>query len=119
MIDYTGIGKQIKDTRISKKLTQEKLAELTDISTTHLSNIERGFTKLGLYTLVKLSDVLEVSADYLLCHSTGTDIANSIKKNSIIDMVADCSNEELILIEALISATKQSFKRIEAIRKND
>lgn len=36
-LDYKAIGKRIKIARIKADLTQERLAELIDISPTHLS----------------------------------------------------------------------------------
>ena len=38
--DYCAIGKRIQKTRKSQKITQEKLAELTNLSPSHMSHIE-------------------------------------------------------------------------------
>ena len=37
--DYKAIGNRIKQARKRQKITQEKLAEMTDLSTSHMSNI--------------------------------------------------------------------------------
>ena len=42
MVDYKRLGERIAQTRKSQKLSQEKLAELADITATNLSHIERG-----------------------------------------------------------------------------
>lgn len=60
-INYEKIGQRIKRFRLQKKMPQEKLAELTGLSTPHMSHIETGSTKLGLPTIVKIANVLEVS----------------------------------------------------------
>ena len=39
-IDYISLGSRIKEVRKNQDLTQEQLAELADLSTTHISNIE-------------------------------------------------------------------------------
>ena len=45
-MNYCEIGQKIRKYRKAKKLSQEKLAELVNISVTHLSHIETGNTKL-------------------------------------------------------------------------
>lgn len=42
MIDYKTIGRKIRERRIAYNLSQEKLAELCDVGTTHISHIETG-----------------------------------------------------------------------------
>lgn len=66
MTDLQPIGKRIKAARQSKKLTQQELAELADLSTTYISAMERGKKTPKLETLVKLANILNVSTDYLL-----------------------------------------------------
>lgn len=39
-IDFKIIGKKLKETRISKGLTQEYIANMADVNTSHISNIE-------------------------------------------------------------------------------
>lgn len=65
-IDYKSVGVRIKNSRISKNITQDKLAEFIDVNPSHLSNIERGKTKMSTDTLVQISIILNTSVDYLL-----------------------------------------------------
>lgn len=65
-MDYYKIGQRIRALRKSHHLSQDQLAELTGISTTHMSHIETGNTKLSLSVLVKLATVLSVQTDELL-----------------------------------------------------
>ena len=65
-IDYKSVGERIKNSRISKNITQDKLAELIDINPSHLSNIERGKTKMSTDTLANIARSLNISIDYLL-----------------------------------------------------
>ena len=66
-IDYKAIGLRIKAARIRDGFTQGNIAQLTGLSTPHISNIETGNTKLGLPTIIHLANVLDVSVDELLC----------------------------------------------------
>lgn len=65
-MDYKELGKRIRAERIKLNLTQEKLAEKIEISESFLGHIERGDRKLSLETLIKISQTLNISIDYLL-----------------------------------------------------
>ncbi|MCI9273643.1 MAG: helix-turn-helix transcriptional regulator [Clostridiales bacterium] len=64
------IGKRIKQVRENAGLTQEKLAELLQISPQHLSNLERGTVGISVSTLKLLCDTLYVSVDFMLLGTT-------------------------------------------------
>ena len=68
-LDYKAIGKRIKIARIKADLTQERLAEMVEISPTHMSNIETGTTRVSLTAIVSLANALSVTVDDLLCDS--------------------------------------------------
>lgn len=65
-IDYQALGEKIRIERQKQNYTQDKLAELCDISTSFLGHIERGSRKMSIDTLVTISNVLNTSLDYLL-----------------------------------------------------
>jgi transcriptional regulator with XRE-family HTH domain len=66
-INYKDIGKRIRAERRKQGLTQEKLAELADISESFMGHIERGGRTLSIETLAKISNSLNVSIEYILC----------------------------------------------------
>ena len=65
-MDMIAIGSKIKEARERAHLTQEDLAEIIDISPTHMSVIERGVKTPKLDTFVKIVKALNLSADALL-----------------------------------------------------
>ncbi|AFS77841.1 putative HTH-type transcriptional regulator type 3 [Gottschalkia acidurici 9a] len=65
-MDNVYLGSRIKELRRHKNLTQEQLAELVNISTTHIGQIERGERGASLDTLISICNCLEVTLDYLL-----------------------------------------------------
>lgn len=65
-LDYAGIGKRIRQARLSKKWTQAKLAEAVGCSTANITNIEKAKTKLSLNMFSRITEVLEISADDVL-----------------------------------------------------
>lgn len=65
-MDLQVVGQRIKMARESKNLSQEDLAEMVDLSPSHISVIERGVKTTKLDTFVSIANALEVSADTLL-----------------------------------------------------
>ena len=63
------IAQKIKAARKRKKLSQGEFAEIIGISATHVSRLETGRFQPSIDVLKKMSDALEVSADYLLSNS--------------------------------------------------
>jgi transcriptional regulator with XRE-family HTH domain len=63
---YTEVGKRIKATREGKKLTRDKLSQMTEISDKFLYDIEVGNKGMSADTLWRISTALEVSTDWLL-----------------------------------------------------
>ncbi len=58
-VDYKLIGERIKSKRKERKITQEKLAELLDVSVGYVSQLERGITKINLERLSEIADLLD------------------------------------------------------------
>lgn len=78
---YAEIGKNIQSVRTQKKMSRERLAELSGLSANFIGNIERGEKAVSLESFVKIANALEVSADILL----GSVIRNGYKaKTSLL-----------------------------------
>lgn len=61
-----GMGLRIAQLRRSHKMTQASLAEILDISTKHVSHVERGCASLSLRNLIELSQLFHCSLDYII-----------------------------------------------------
>ena len=57
-MDYIALGQRIRDLRRKRGLTQEKLAELVDLSVPYISHLERGTKKPSLAVLIRLAELL-------------------------------------------------------------
>lgn len=64
-MNLQNLGNKIRTERQMRGITQEQLAERADISTNFMSLIENG-RNMSVETLVKISEILGVSVDYLL-----------------------------------------------------
>lgn len=60
------IGFRVKQARESAGFTQERLAELLDVTAQYLSGVERGTVGLSVPILIRLCSILHISSDYIL-----------------------------------------------------
>ncbi len=65
-IELVKLGQKIKFERTKRKLSQEQLAELSDISVHGISNIETGKTDVKYTNLQKLAKAFNIRACELL-----------------------------------------------------
>lgn len=101
-MNYKNIGLKIRYFRTANGITQEKLAEKTNLSRVLISYIERGERIASLETMVKISNALEVNISDIL--SDDLKVTNSIYDSEIFNLLLDCSKEESqILRSSLIS----------------
>lgn len=54
------LGRNVRQARESKSLTQEKLAELAELDPTYISGIERGLRNPGIKNVAKIAKALGV-----------------------------------------------------------
>jgi transcriptional regulator with XRE-family HTH domain len=66
VIDYVAVGKRIKQIRKEKGYSIKEIAGLTGLNEMNLGQIERGKRRVGLTTLVLLSDIFNVDINSLL-----------------------------------------------------
>jgi len=59
-------GKRVKKIRLSKKLSQGKLAKILGVHPTYISGIERGLRNPSLITLEKIAKALNVKVEELI-----------------------------------------------------
>lgn len=111
MLDYKEIGFRIRKMRRAHHLSQEQLAEKVDISTTHMSHIETGKTKLSLLVLVDLAQALHVSTDRLLFGEKAPDPENS--GEDIQALLSACTPKQAHAIYRIVSSVKQALDEYE------
>lgn len=103
-MDYYAIGQRIRKRRKAQNLSQEQLAERIGISTTHMSHIETGNTKLSLSVLVDISLVVGTTTDDLLFDASDAQ-KNTLTKD-IQEVLNACSPQQAKVIVEVIKSTK-------------
>lgn len=96
------IGKRVSDLRKSKKMTQSELADMINITSKHMSEIERGVTGMSIDVQILLSEKLECSIDYLL---KGEDYksVDYLLPDTIVSILNSDNSDELSLLQEYLS----------------
>ena len=79
------IGGRIKAYRKSIGISQERLAEMINVSPHYIYEIERGTKTMSLETFVTLSEALNLSADYILFGNKKDDTVSLSEQLSKMD----------------------------------
>ncbi|WP_461206420.1 helix-turn-helix domain-containing protein [Clostridium sp. DL1XJH146] len=64
-----GLGRKIKEERLSRKLSGEDLGKILGVTRTAISNWENGKRIPDITTIMSLADYFDVSIDYLMDRS--------------------------------------------------
>lgn len=94
------IGKRISEIRRAKQITQEKLADMLDVSPKHISHTERGASSLSLKNLIEFCNIFECSLDYVVLGKT---------------MDSSLSKLPVEIIETLNTGTDAQIKRLNKV----
>ena len=107
-MDLYCLGNRIRKTRMNCGITQEKLAEMVDISTNFMSLIENG-RNMSVETLVKIADALGVTVDYLL--SDTMEVQSDKIMTQIAQNLSTLSDDEKLFFLNVIKQYKNIEKK--------
>jgi transcriptional regulator with XRE-family HTH domain len=99
------LGKNIKEERLKKGWSVEKLAENLEVSSRFLSAIERGEKTFSIENFYKAAGIFEVPMDYLLRTSNDQERWNS----SVIHLMKNFSEEDFGRVIEILKILK-NFK---------
>lgn len=102
MSSAADIGARIREARLARKMSQAELAEKSNISLPHISEIELGKADIRLQSFIRIIEALQVSSDEIIKASVPS--VSQILTQEYADLLADCTPEE---IQALVTITKQ------------
>lgn len=97
------VGQRISSLRKSYGYTQERLAEMADISVQFLIQIEHGRKTMKVATLRRLSAALSVSADYII---NGSDRCSENEEiNAILSTLSENDRKQAVKLLAVFADT--------------
>lgn len=110
-LNIKAMGRRIRVIRESKNLTREELAEKMDISPTFISDVEYGNKGISIKNLYLLSQLLGVTAEYLLggvLYDLDKDEESMKVREEIVSTLKECTPEQI-----------ESFRNISEIFADD
>ena len=106
------IGKRLREKREQAGYTREQFAELCDISSRFVANIESGTSSLSLDTLLSFCLILSCSSDSLLFGETvdPTVWGDTVGKIEHLDIKYKKSFDHLLngVLETIVAANKET-----------
>ena len=107
--DYLAIGRGIRQIRVASGITQTELAHALKCSVQHLSNLENGRKTISLEMLVKVRQILAVSADELF--GAGGRQQRDPYITAISVRLQNCTEKEKRLFLELLKNCKQLMEQ--------
>lgn len=96
-VELKAIGNRISERRKQLNYTQEQVAEKMNVSIQMVSNLERGNKAIKIENLLKISEILDMSTDYIL---TGKHTEKDV--NAFLTRVSKLSDNDYKMIDMLI-----------------
>ena len=100
-MDFTQLGKRIAKRRKVLNLTQDDVAEATELSNNFISNIENNHSIPSVETLMKICKALNTTPDYFLL-GVYKNIDDSLL-SEINEKIKLCNKKKLKLIDHFIT----------------
>lgn len=116
-LDYTAIGKRVRNEREKKKMSQQTLAELSDLSVNSISHIECGNTKFSLPSIIAVANALNITVDCLFMDVV--DNSDIQFKRELVEIFNECSKEEYTLLTDICKTTLETYRKIQGKQNNN
>lgn len=108
-LNYTLVGHRLRAARKKRGFTQERLAEMAEISPQHCSGIETGAAKVSLPALIKLCNALDITPNEVLLDSIPAAAKPGLMKE-VEEVFFDCSADEIYLMLAQAKSLKGALR---------
>lgn len=102
------MGARVREARRNLKLSQVDLAEKAQLHPTYISQIENGKANLSIDVFIRLTEALQVSADWLLRSNVPS--VNKLETNEIVSLLNDCTVSEKKAILKMIKELKIALR---------
>ena len=109
VLNYERIGVHIRVMRKKRGLSQENLAEMTEMSTKYISHIETAKKNASLESIVKIADALGITVDRLLYGVQRND--KTAYEPELHEVISDCNSYEKSVILDTVAELKRSLRK--------
>lgn len=103
-MDTQKVGRRIQEMRKRRGLTQEKLAEMADLSTKYISNLECSFKTPKIDTFISIANALQCDANSLLVDvlDVTTEQESNLVSKRLLDLPLEDQRWILRILDVLI-----------------
>lgn len=110
------LGARIQEARRAQNMSQVDFADKLNISLSHMSDIETGKSNFGVDILMRITEVLQLSADKLL----RTDIpeVNAIYAAEVESILDGCTPEEADALLKMLREMKSAIGKTRSLRSD-
>lgn len=112
-LDYIEMGQRIRKQREFLNLTREELAGQLEVSSKFIADIEYGEKGVSIKKLYLLTQVLDVSADYILAGEENVLVEGTEKrriKENILEPLKQCNVQQLRCLEQIVRFYVEALK---------
>lgn len=97
------IGNRIKRQRQYLNYSREKLAELADVSSKTIANIEDGKQEMGVTTILKLCKTLNISPNFLIFDK------NEWGNHDLANLLENCPSSTMEYIKQMLLSSLEMY----------
>lgn len=108
-IDMKQVGQRIRSARMAKKMSQADLSFESNVSVSHISDIENGKKVMQLDTFVRIIEVLKVSSDSILRPDIPE--VNKLYQQEFFGVLQDCTPAEIESILKIVREVKETIHK--------
>ncbi|WP_305960850.1 helix-turn-helix domain-containing protein [Bacillus safensis] len=112
------LGERLKFVRAQKKWSQEYAAEKIGISKAVLSNYERNYRDPDTNTLKKISEIYNVSTDFLLGRDEDEDNSDPVLSAAFKEAIEELKDEDTLLLKKKDTIDAETATLIKKALKN-
>lgn len=102
------MGARVRTARQNLNLSQVEFAELAQLHPTYVSQIENGKANMSIDVFIRLTEALQVSADWLLRSEVPS--VTQLQNNEVTALISDCSPSERKAIIKMIKELKIALR---------
>ena len=99
-LNFSNIGKRLKETRTQNKITQQQMAKNLGISIKEISGLENGKAKIELKKFIKICDFLNISI-YDVLNEKNENMIRYMDKE-LYELIIKCNLEKQKLIYHMV-----------------
>lgn len=103
MKDYNAFGQAVRRARMDRMISQERLAELANVTPTHIKHVESGHRKPSFELLAQLTELLCLDLNQIFSDTT----AKENEPEALIrvrHLLEQCDEKQLKIVIALLKA---------------